>query len=333
MDIKQFRYFVAVAEALSFARAARSLNMSQPPLSRRIADLEADLGLRLFDRTSKKVDLTPAGEALLPYAREAIRVFDAALRAARSLSPSRSRQLNIAFPPETSRSVLLSVIGRLQREQVEINFVEAYAAEQQRLLAAGEVDIGVLRHPFDKRGLRASPPLQQSLGVIIDAKHPLAKLDKLSLKDLSPYPLVQFPRTHGPELYDEMLDRCRAAGYVPPRILQSGRMTATFLKTQSAVILAAAPFLKRRGETGTKELTWRPLEGSPINLYTSVVCRSDEYVALTRMAVDVIFECLQHDEAWAPVPPPVRSRTGEVKFKKHRSLTRATRRQPANQAH
>ncbi|WFU31358.1 LysR family transcriptional regulator [Bradyrhizobium brasilense] len=322
MDIRQFRYFVAVAEALSFARAARSLNMSQPPLSRRIADLEGELGLRLFDRTSKKVDLTSAGEAFLPHAREAIRVFDAALRAARSLSPSQSRRLRIAFPPETSRSVLLDVISRLQQEQVEVSFLEAYTLEQQRLLAAGEVDVGVLRYPFDKRGLQMSPPLGQPLGVIIDAKHPLANLNTLHLRDLSPYPLVQFPRELGPELYDEILDLCRAGGYVPPRILQSGRMTAAFLKTQCAVTLAAALLLKRRGESGTKEFIWKPLEGSPIHWWTSVVCRSDECIGLTRVVVDVIFDCLQQHEHWVRMPRPTTSRSGKGKLK--HKLVRAT---------
>lgn len=78
MDVRHFRYFVAVAEALSFAGAARELKMSQPPLSKRIADLEGELGLKLFDRTSKKVDLTSGGEAFLPQARAAVRAFDAA---------------------------------------------------------------------------------------------------------------------------------------------------------------------------------------------------------------------------------------------------------------
>ncbi|WP_076867159.1 LysR family transcriptional regulator [Bradyrhizobium mercantei] len=315
MNIRQFRYFVAVAEALSFGRAARTLNMSQPPLSRRIADLEAELSLKLFDRTSKKVELTPAGEAFLPHAREAIRLFDAALRVARSLSPTRSRQLAIALPPETSRNVLSGLISRLQQEQLEVNVLEAYTAEQQRLLAAGQIEVGVLRHPFDKRGLHVSPPLGQPLGVIMDARHPLAKLNVLQLHDLSPYPLAQFPRHVGPELYDEILDLCRAGGYVPSRILQSGRMTAAFLKTQSAVTLAAAPLLKRRGEAGTKEFVWRPLEGAPIYWWTSVVCRADEYVGVTRVAVDGIFDCLQKHENWLPVPPPTSSRSGGRKGK------------------
>jgi DNA-binding transcriptional LysR family regulator len=313
MDIRHFRYFVAVAEALSFAKAARELHMSQPPLSKRIADLEEELGVRLFDRTSRKVDLTAAGEAFLPKARDAVRSFDAALREARSLSPSQSRHLRIALPPETSRSLLSGLVTRLQRDRVEVHVVEASTAEQQRLIATGEVDVGVLRHPFEKRGLRVSPPLGQALGIVIDARHPLAKMDRLRLSDLSPYALVHFQRHFSPGLYDELLDLCRAGGYVPSRILHGVRMTAALLRTESAVTLATERLLARRGEAGSKELAWRPLEGSPVHWWTSVVCRSDEYVGLTRVAVDVVSASLQQYENWVPMPRAVmRSRPVDV---------------------
>ncbi|QQO23698.1 LysR family transcriptional regulator [Bradyrhizobium diazoefficiens] len=303
MDIRHFRYFVAVAEALSFARAARGLNMSQPPLSKRIADLEGELGVRLFDR-SKKISLTEAGEAFLPQARNTVQAFDAAVRAARSRSPSQSGHLRIALPPETSRSMLLAVVRHLQQEQVKVHLIEASTSEQERLLAAGEIDIGVLWHPFEQRGLQVSAPLGQPLGVVIDAEHPLAKLDKVYLPDLSPYPLVHFQRQLAPALYDELLNLCDAGGYVPPRVLQTARMTEAFLRLESAVALASERLAKRRFAAGSKELIWRRLEGSPIHWWTSVVCRSNECIGLTRVAVDVTYASLQQHENWVSMPRP-----------------------------
>nr|WP_274613597.1 LysR family transcriptional regulator [Bradyrhizobium acaciae] len=285
--------------------------MSQPPLSKRIADLESELGLKLFDRTSKKVTLTRTGEAFLPQARNAVQAFDAALRAVRSLAPSQSRQLRIAFPPETSRSMLLAVVSRLQQERVEVHVIEASTSEQQRLLAAGEIDVGVLRHPFEERGLRISAPLGQPLGVVVDVEHPLANVDRLSLRNLSPYPMVHFQRQLAPGLYDELLNLCRAGGYVPSRILQTSRMTKAFLRTESAVALAAERLAKRRGEAGSKEFIWKPLKGSPIHWWTSVVCRADEYVGLNRAAVDVLFASLQQYEKWTPLPRPIIGQQGK----------------------
>ncbi|MHB0773830.1 LysR family transcriptional regulator [Bradyrhizobium sp. 1.29L] len=174
MEIRHFRYFVAVAEALSFARAARNLNMGQPALSIRIADLEREFGLKLLNRTKRKVELTSDGESLLPRARNVVQAFDDTLRAARLLSPSQSRRLRIALLLETSRNALSNVVRRLQREQVTIDVIEDSNPEQQQLLAAGDIDVGLLRHPFDGKGLWVSAPLAEPMGVMIDAEHPPA---------------------------------------------------------------------------------------------------------------------------------------------------------------
>jgi DNA-binding transcriptional LysR family regulator len=308
MDIRHFRYFVAVAESLSFVKAARNLHMSQPPLSKRIADLEEEFGVRLFDRSSNKIALTAAGEGLLPQARAAVQAFDAAMRVARAVAPSQSRRLRIALPPETSRNVLLDVINQLHRESVEVEMIEASTSEQRHLLESGEVDVGVLRHPFDYRGLRVSPPLAQPMGVLMHVGHPLATAQRLRLSDLQPYPLVHFQRHTSPGLYDEMLDLCRKGGYVPPEILHGVRMTAVLLVTHQAVAFATERLLKRRGHTGSGELTWKPLEGTPIHWWTSAVCRTEDWDRLTRMAVNIITDALQQNEHWMPLPRPATKR-------------------------
>lgn len=300
--------------------------MSQPPLSKRIADLEAELGVKLFDRTSKKVSLTRAGQEFLPQAHHTVQAFDAALRTIRSLSPNQSRRLRIAFPPETSKSLLLSVVSRMQQEQVEVQVIEASTSEQPRLFAAGEIDVGVLRHPFDERGLMVSAPLAVPLGVVVAAGHPLATQAKLHLADLQPYALAHFPRDMNPGLYDELLTLCRVGGYVPSRVLHSMRMMGAILRTESAVTLSPERLATRRRETGAREFIWKPLEGSPIHWWTSVVCRSDEYVGLRRLAVDIVFDSLQQHECWAPMARPAIGRGfgPEVQFTndKPRRLTR-----------
>ncbi|WP_439360393.1 LysR family transcriptional regulator [Bradyrhizobium sp. DASA03007] len=308
MDIRHLRYFVTVAEALSFAKAAQDLHISQPPLSKRIADMERELGIRLFDRSCRKVTLTAAGQRLLPEVSAAVQAFDSVINVVRAESPSQSRRLRIALPPETSRTALLHLVGKLHSEHIKVEISEASTSEQQRLFSAGEIDVGLLHHPFDMRGSKVSAPLAQSLGVLIHNEHPLACREILRLSDLQPYPFVHFPRDHAPGLHDEILELCRIGGYVPPKLLHGVKMTAAvLLMTEQAVTLAAQRLLKRSGQAGSGELIWRPLEGSPIHWWTSVACRSHEWGPVTQLAMSVILESLQQHEQWLPMTRPMLS--------------------------
>lgn len=298
------RYFVTVAQTLSFAKAARELHMTQPPLSKRIAEMEETLGARLFDRSSKKVALTSAGEALLPQAREAVKAFDSAARVARALSPAQIRPMHIAMTTETSRSVLLDVVSRLHREQIEVSMSELGTPEQERLLAAGEIDLGVFHYPFDASGLKVSPPLALPLGVLMATGHPLARRETLRLTDLEPYSLVLFQRHVHPKLHDELLEVCRANGYVPPKIHYGVKLTAPILINEQAITLVREKLLKRRGQAGSGELVWKPLEGTPIVWWTSAVCRAQDWDRRMGLAMSVISESLQQHEQWVPMPRP-----------------------------
>jgi DNA-binding transcriptional LysR family regulator len=230
--------------------------------------------------------------------------FDAALRVARSGLPGKLRHLRIGLPIETSRDVLSDILTQMQRRDIEISVVEASTSEQQSLLATGEIDIGVMRHPFDAAHLWVSPPVAQPLGVAMSAHHPLAETSELTLTELSPYELILFPREMAPGLYDELVKLCREGGYVPPRILHGVRMTATFLRTGSSVMLTTGQHLKRRGEAGSRELVWRPLKGNPIYWWTSVVCRQEEYGGPIKTTASLLCNALRQREHWVAQPRP-----------------------------
>lgn len=304
MDIRHLRYFVTVAETLSFVKAARELNMSQPPLSKRIADLEEELGVRLFERTSKQVELTEAGKKLLPHAWETVKTFDVTRRVARNLLPEQVVRVRIGLPPETSRELLSGLIGKLADDRIDVQLLEASTAEQQHLLASNEIDIGVLRYPFDERGLHLSPPMAQSLGLVMDARHPLAKKDAVTLSEIGAYPLVIFPRRLSPGLYDELLQSCQLAGYTPSRIIHCTLMGRAMLKTEMAVAFAAErPGSKGQDQT-RKEFVWKPIEESLIHWWTSVACRLELNVGPVRRAFDKLVIALQQHENWVKLERP-----------------------------
>jgi DNA-binding transcriptional LysR family regulator len=302
VEIRHLRYFIAVAEQLSFSKAAQALHMSQPPLSKRISDLEAELGVRLFDRTHKRIEMTAVGLALLPHARLAVQAFDEAARAATVLLPSGARKLKIALPPETSRYVILDIVNRLSRERIEISIIEASTAEQCQLLEAAEIDLGVVRQPCVVRGLRSSYTLRQELGVLLHSAHPLATRATITLSSLQSFPLVMFPRASSPGLYDDLLRLCRVGGYTPERILHGVRMTAALLITESAVTLTTERILRRRLHGGLRELEWKKLEGEPIHWRTSTMRRSFDHDPLTALAEQVVVDALQNHEQWALEP-------------------------------
>ena len=307
MEIRHLRYFVTVAETLNFGRAARLLRMSQPPLSKRIADLEAELGQRLFDRTNRHVALSEAGRALLPHARHAVEAFDAALRSSRAVAPAQTARMRIGFPPDTSPPVLLDLRRQLIAASIDVDIGEATTAEQHALLVSGELDMGVLRHPYDSTGLLSSPSLRQTLGVVLPQGHPLATRDALRLRDLQQSTLVIFPRSIAPGLHDELLDTCRHGGYAPRRIVNGVRMTAALLVAESAVT-----FSTERGYRvpmgSALDLVWKPLAGEPLHWWTSVVWRRVDDSSTKRMAASLILQALQAHDHWQPMARPARRR-------------------------
>lgn len=295
MDVRQLRYFLAVADELHFGRAAARLHMTQPPLSRRIADLEREVGVRLFDRSPRGVALTEPGSRLLPHARKAVAAFDVAAAALRRPARSAARRLLIAFPADTSWAVLTDVCRDLRETGQDVQVLEATTAEQRDLLADGRIDIGVLRHPYPTAGLWSSRPLRRALGVIMPANHPLAARPVLRLAGLRGRTLVMFPREMAPGLYDETLATCRQHGYLPRHIEHAARLVDGLLVADNAISFNTADAADR-----WPGLVWRPLADEPLEWRTSAACRRADRDSTVRTAVPVLLRALRAHDGWLP---------------------------------
>lgn len=295
IEMRHLRYFVAVAEELHFGRAAERLHMSQPPLSARIAGLERELGTALFVRTNRRVQLTAAGNHLLPRAREAITAFDQACSALGDAELVTSSTLRAGLPPETAPKVLNALQNELGRcaPDITLSFREAFTAEQLPLLHAGELDVALVRHPFDHRRLEVPWVLERPLGVALDARHPLAKRTQLGLSDLAGQTLIMFPRHGSPRLYDHTLTICRQHGYIPEHVEHALRLVEELLTGRDAVTLAAEQPIRAR--TG---LTWRPLTGNPLSWRTSLVWRAGTTTSVKRHLADLTARVMRRCEGW-----------------------------------
>ncbi|MEV6741897.1 LysR family transcriptional regulator [Streptomyces sp. NPDC051104] len=185
MESRPLRYFVAVAEELNFARAAGRLGISPPPLSRAIRQLETDLGVTLFERTTHSVALTRAGEVLLAEARFALDALDAAGRRAQRAAGPESK-LVLAVKADGDAGLLEPVLERYAAEPASVPVTVRLCGwqEQPRLLRLGEADAALVFEPFDRTGLDSETLAAEPRVAALAATHPLADRDRVLLADL-----------------------------------------------------------------------------------------------------------------------------------------------------
>ncbi|GAA3811052.1 LysR family transcriptional regulator [Streptomyces coacervatus] len=212
MESRSLRYFVAVAEELNFARAAERLGISAPPLSRAIRNLEADLGVTLFERTTHSVELTTAGTVLLGEARIALDALQAAgRRAQRAAAPE--AKLVLAIKADGDGGLLEPILARYATEPAALPVTIRLAGwgDQARLLRQGEADAALIYEPFDHTGLDSETVTVEPRLAALPATHPLAARDHLTLTDLA-IPDVEPGRLDGLTRYLEtMVERHRIA--------------------------------------------------------------------------------------------------------------------------
>jgi DNA-binding transcriptional LysR family regulator len=186
LETRQLRYFVAVAEELHFGRAARRLGMAQPPLTRAIRDLERQLGVQLFTRTTRQVTLTAAGELLLGDARVALDAVSAAARRARHAGEPRPT-LRLALKADVDGGLLPQILAAYAQQEaaLPVSMVLGRFGEQAQAVRDGRADAALLLSPFDGRGLDSEPLLTEPFLLAIAADDPLAARTSLRLGDLA----------------------------------------------------------------------------------------------------------------------------------------------------
>ncbi|WP_127359611.1 LysR family transcriptional regulator [Actinacidiphila soli] len=186
LEVRQLRYFVAVAEELHFGRAAERLDMAQPPLSRAVRELERQLGVLLLKRTTRQVTLTPAGRVLLQDARTALDAISAAGRRARHAGETTPR-LRLALKADIDGGLLPRILDAYAGEEaaLPVELVLGPFGEQAQAVRDGRADAGLLLSPFDDRGLDYEPLVTEPFLVAMAAADPLAAQPCLRLADLA----------------------------------------------------------------------------------------------------------------------------------------------------
>ncbi|WP_131763759.1 LysR substrate-binding domain-containing protein, partial [Actinomadura fibrosa] len=231
MDLRQLRYFVAVAEELHFGRAAERLTMAQPPLSQAIRRLESDLGVELLRRTTRRVDLTDAGRAYLARARRILDEVDGAAHEARRVAAGAVGRLALGCVGSATYSLLPALARGLSRELPGVDFSfrgEMLVPDQAAALRAGGIDLALLRPPVADPALTVLPLRRDRLVVAVPADHALAARRRLRVADLRDADLIVHSADRRSVMYDVVLGLFRDAG-VEPRIRHEVGETSTLV--------------------------------------------------------------------------------------------------------
>jgi DNA-binding transcriptional LysR family regulator len=263
-ELWQLRYFVALAERLHFGRAAQALHISQPPLSRAIRALEERLGVRLFARTRRRVELTAEGGRLLEEARRLIAQLERSVLELRGMAAGEQGRLRVGFVSLADYGVLPELLRRYKsaRPGVALALREMVSPEQASALAAGELDFGLLLAPVAGEAALEHLVVQRERFVAaLPARHRLARgPGRLKMSELAGEPLVMIPRDIAPRLYD-IVRGLAARGGFPLNVAQEAIQMQTVVSLVSSglgvsIVPASVANLGRRGVV-YRELTDR----------------------------------------------------------------------------
>lgn len=217
MDLRQLRYFVMVAEELSFSRAAIRLHISQPPLSQQIKSLEEDMGVTLFVRDRRSVRLTDAGVVFLRESRLLLDQFRSAVNSTVRASQTNAGSIRLGV----ATSGLFSVMPRFQElmkasfPNVELLVSDMQSDDQVRAVSQGALDIGIAHVKPERMSVSRTEVFSESLSVVLPVDHPQADRPDLALADLADEPMVALSREHAPTVFDAVIASCAAAGFSP----------------------------------------------------------------------------------------------------------------------
>ena len=276
MELRQLRYFVAVAEESHFGRAARRLHMSQPPLSTQIRGLEDELGVRLFERSTRRVALTDAGRAFLEQARRTLRTAEEAREAAASGAGGLAGTLEVGFVSSATLSVLPDAL-RLFRERfggVTLELREMTSAQQVEALYAGEVRAGLARLPLEAPGISVEPVFEEPLLVALPAGHPLEELERVPMQEVVDQPLIFFTQRLVPGFHAQIVELYQQVGAFPKVAQHAVHLQTIVGLVASGIGVAILPGSARK--VRREGVSYRPLDAEGATSWLGLATPADE---------------------------------------------------------
>lgn len=293
MDLRQLRYFIAVAEERNFSKAARRLHVSQPPLSTQIKALEAELGVPLMLRTNRGVSLTPAGQIFLEEVRVALARLERATVRAREAHRGDSGTLTIGFVSIVDFGILPLTLREFRHRYpaIQVHLHEMTTDAQIQALREERLDIGIGLGPVQTPDLHFAVLTKEPLVLAVPSGTLGTSKASVDLRRMADQSFIVPPSELAPGLFDLISRRCQEAGFVP-RITQQARQMQTVISLVScgmgvALVPASVQHLRRRG------VEYRTLRGSKAEVEIGLLRRlssldpvADRFDSILRLTVE-----------------------------------------------
>jgi len=288
MELRHLKYFVAVAETLHFGRAAKKLNIAQPPLSQQIMNLEEELGIKLFDRSRRNIQMTAAGSHFLNEVRQILLHVEQAAETARRIDGGKAGRLVVGFVGSVIHTFLPEGL-RLFRErfpEIELELHEINTAEQITSLHAKRIDVGFLYTGAQDSMLSSKTLTLAPLLVVLHNKHPLSGRKSVHIRELAHEPFIANTRSSEPVVRDAFISLCHSAGFSPRIAQEAGQVQTVLGLVASGLGACLLPdFIKKIRRPGVQYI---PLAGPPSEVKLAVAWRSDNASILIKSFVNII---------------------------------------------
>jgi DNA-binding transcriptional LysR family regulator len=274
MELRHLRYFTALATELNFGRAAARVNITQPPFSRQIKELEYELQATLFYRDTKTVKLTEPGRIFLSYVSQAFELLDTGIKTTRRAERGYFGRLAIGYTGTALSRLLPAVLRQFRKKHLDVELVlhEMVPPEQLAALEKGTIDIGFMRPETAVPSFRSEVLWREPLVLALPTDHPLAKGDAIDVRRLKSEGFIMLPPREG-GLYQQIIKLCRRGGF-EPRIVQVATQLRSIVGLVSAGIgISIVPSSARRN---IAHVAYRKLHSATAHTDLAIVCRADD---------------------------------------------------------
>ncbi len=294
MELRHLRYLVAVAEELHFGRAAIRLNISQPPLSQQIRQLEEELGVQLFQRTKREVRLTEAGQRIVNEAHQVLGQVDHFAKVAAQAGEGEIGHLSVGVPGGVNEilvQTLRLVAKRYPAVRIELQYMTT--GLQIEALREGRIDVGFLNLPVQEPSLALETVRKEPLCVAMPKGHPFARYQRIPVGELKEQRVILFYRRVAPGLHDAITGMCRNAGFSLNATHETDNVIAALTLVSAELgISFCTPSTRRLWP----DLVFRPVR-SPVYVEQAVAYRRDAQTPVLGIFLSVVRQVLRKNRA------------------------------------